>query len=62
MFSGFDQYNQNIGLDTPLDKIYEEQNSTSANPMDTNWGGKNFTQTQVNNGVYNDRKVYKYLS
>ena len=62
MFSGFDQYNQNVGLDTPLDKIYVEQNSTSANPMDTHWGGKNHTQTLVDQGKYDDRKVYKYLS
>lgn len=60
MYSSFDQYNQNIGLDTPLDKMFKENNKTSANPMDTHWGGKNYTKSRVNAGDYKDREVYKY--
>ena len=60
MYSSYDQYNQNVGLDTPLDKIFNEKNNTSANPMDTHWGGKNYTKTRINAGDYKGREVYKY--
>ena len=60
MYSSFDQYNQNVGLDTPLDKIFTEKNRTSANPMDTHWGGKNYTKSRVSNGDYKGREIYKY--
>ena len=61
MYSGFDQYNQNVGLDTPLDKLFSEKNSKSANPMDTHWGGKKHTQQKLEEGDYKDRYVYKHL-
>ena len=60
MYSSYDQYNQNLGLDTPLDKIFTEKNSKSANPMDTHWGGKKYTKSLVKSGVYKDREVYKH--
>jgi hypothetical protein len=60
MYSSYDQYNQNVGLDTPLDKIFTEKNTTSANPMDTHWGGKNYTKSRVLKGDYKGREVYKY--
>jgi hypothetical protein len=60
MYSSYDQYNQNVGLDTPLDKIFNEKNKTSANPMDTHWGGKKYTELRVSNGDYKGREVYKY--
>ena len=62
MYSGFDQYNQNVGLDTPLDKMFQEKNSKSANPMDTHWGGKKYTQKKLEEGDYKDRQVYKHLA
>ena len=62
MYSGFDQYNQNVGLDTPLDKLFSEKNSKSANPMDTHWGGKKHTQKKLEEGDYKDRQVYKHLA
>jgi len=62
MYSGFDKHNQNVGLDTPLDKMFSEKNSKSANPMDTHWGGKKHTQSRVNAGDYKDREVHKYTS
>lgn len=60
MYSGFDQYNQNVGLDTPLDKMYTEKNKKSANPMDTHWGGKKYTESKIKAGDYKDREVYKH--
>ena len=62
MYSGFDQYNQNIGLKTPLDFLYNEKTEKSRNPMDNNWGGKKHTQNAINKGEYKDREVYKYTS
>ena len=60
MYSGFDQLNQNIGLDTPLDKMFNEKSKRSRNPMDPHWGGKNFTKDAVLNGDYKDREIYRY--
>ena len=62
MFSGFDQYNQNIGLDTPLDKIYHELSEVSRNPADPKWGGKEFTKKALDRGEYEGRYVYKYTN
>ena len=60
MFSGYDQYNQNIGATTPLDFLYVEKTEQSRNPMDPNWGGKKYTNTALARGDYKDREVYKY--
>ena len=49
----FDPYNQYIGLKTPIDKMFQENSqSVSANPMDPNWGGMNYTQSAVDKGNY----------
>jgi len=60
MYSGFDKDNQNIGSDTPLDRIFNSNSEISSNPMDTNWGGKKYTQDKIKQGEYKDREVYKY--
>ena len=60
MYSGFDKENQNIGRDTPLDRIFHSNSKVSANPFDHNWGGKNYTQRKIDKGDYKDREVYKY--
>ena len=60
MYSGFDKDNQNIGSDTPLDRIFNSNSEISSNPMDTNWGGKKHTQDKIKQGEYKDREVYKY--
>ena len=60
MYSGFDKHNQNIGRDTPLDRIFDSNSKTSPNAMDNNWGGKKYTQNKIDKGEYDDRKVYKY--
>jgi hypothetical protein len=59
MFQGIDVQNQNIGLDTPLDKLYHEGEEKSANPMDTKWGGKEYTKAAVDSGKYENRYVYR---
>ena len=52
-YPGFDPLNQYIGLETPLDKIFHQNpNGVSPNPMDSNWGGSNFTQKLVDQGYY----------
>jgi hypothetical protein len=60
MYSGYDQYNQNVGVETPLDFLYNEKTSISRNPMDPNWGGKKFTEKALHNGDYKNREIYKY--
>ena len=60
MYSGFDQYNQNIGIDTPLDFLYRENTTNSRNPMGTNWGGKEHTNNALKRGDYEGREVYKH--
>ena len=59
MFNGFDSQNQDIGLDTPLDKIFHQPGNKSVNPMDPHWGGKNYTLDAVNRGDFEERYVYK---
>ena len=59
-YPSFDSQDQYIGLDTPLDKMYRETGtSVSPNPMDTNWGGQEFTKSLVERGYYDDRIVKK---
>ena len=60
MLQGYDQHNQNIGLDTPLDKLYNSNSEKSANPMDTNWGGKKYTESKIKAGDYKRREIYKH--
>ena len=56
-YPGFDPKNQYIGLDTPLDKIYHQNNEISPNPMDANWGGGQYTQSLIDKGYYKDNEV-----
>jgi hypothetical protein len=51
-YPGFDQKNQYIGLDTPLDKMFNDKSKVSPNPMDTNWGGDEFTESLIDAGYY----------
>ena len=59
MLQGLDTHNQNIGLDTPLDKMFYENGEKSVNPMDPNWGGKKYTQKAIERGDFEGRYVYK---
>lgn len=58
-FPSFDPQNQYIGVTTPLDKIFNENNvSKSDNPMDPNWGGQKFTEEAVESGKFVGDDVY----
>lgn len=55
---GFDPQNQYIGLETPLDKMFNEaKGGISPNPMDPNWGGANYTQSLIDKGYYKGNEV-----
>ncbi len=60
---GFDPHNQYIGDKTPLDEMFhdEENNKLSDNPMDNNFGGKEYAEDQVNSGAYADNQVSIYV-
>ena len=59
LYQGYDRDNQYIGLDTPLDKKFNSSDKNTPNPMDTNWGGIEYTQRLVDSGKYKDRYVIK---
>jgi hypothetical protein len=59
MLAGIDTHNQNIGLETSLDKMFYQSGEVSVNPMDPKWGGKEYTQTAVDNGEFKERYVVK---
>lgn len=55
-YPGFDSHGQDIGIDNPIDRMFHAS-GISANPMDTNWGGKNYTQAAIDAGVYKENEV-----
>lgn len=59
-YQGIDVQNQDIGLDNPIDKMFYSTESKSVNPMDPNWGGKQYTEKAVDNCEFKDRYVYKH--
>lgn len=61
-YPSFDPQNQYIGEFTPLDKMTEDAESGkySADPMDPNWGGPEYSQALVHQGHYKDNEVYRY--
>jgi len=56
---GFDQTSYYVGTNTPLDEMNQKQENMlySANPMDPNWGGAEYTQSLVDKGVYKENEV-----
>ena len=62
-YPGFDPLGLQIGVYNKLDAIHDstENTKTSDNPMDTNWGGVEFTQEVVDSGRYEDSEVGKPL-
>lgn len=60
-YPSYDQQNQYIGLETPLDKMFNdntgEGQTVSPNPMDDNWGGQKYTQYLVDKGYYAGNEV-----
>ena len=58
MYDGFDPLNFNMGDYTPQDAAFRAKELTmkySDNPMDSNWGGKQFSESAVASGIYADR-------
>lgn len=60
---GYDPMNQYIGLKTPLDEMEHQRNidGLSDNPMDTNWGGVEYSRQQVASGKYDEDNVSIYV-
>jgi len=56
-YASYDPQNQEIGLDTPLDKMFNQTSGVSPNPMDPNWGGVEFTEKLVKSGFYKGKEV-----
>ena len=57
-YPGFDPDNQYIGIDVPLDKMYNtgQYKPASDNAMETNWGGAEYSQRVVDSGHYDENK------
>lgn len=60
-YSGFDPYGQYVGVFTTIDAVHEstEKQALSDNPMDTNWGGVEYTEKVVDSGKYEENNIYK---
>ena len=58
-YPAFDSQNQDVGLSTPLSTYYDvgETQSTSANAMDSNWGGVDYSKSAVAAGNYEEDEV-----
>jgi hypothetical protein len=53
-YTGFDPTNQ---IDTCLDKMFSQTSGVSPNPMDSNWGGTDYTEKLVQAGYYKGNEV-----
>jgi hypothetical protein len=62
-YPAFDQTSFYVGTTTPLDlmDVKQENMLYSPNPMDTNWGGANYTQSLIDKGYYNANQVSIYI-
>jgi hypothetical protein len=56
---GFDQTSFYVGTNTPLDEMNQKQENMlySPDPMDPNWGGPEYTQSLIDQGVYKENEV-----
>lgn len=57
LYPGYDPTNQDIGVETPLDKIFTSTGPVSDNPMDPNWGGEEYSKSVVKSGKYDEDNV-----
>ena len=46
-YPGYDEQNQYVGENTPLDKMFNSNSEVSVNAMDTNWGGVKYTEKVI---------------
>jgi cbb3-type cytochrome oxidase subunit 3 len=60
-YTPFDPYGQHIGNITKLDQLHtiKETQYISDNPMDSNWGGPEYTKAQVLSGAYDENIVMR---
>ena len=58
-YPAYDETSYYVGTTTPLDamNMSQEKSNVSPNPMDTNWGGSEYTEKLVDNGYYADNEV-----
>ena len=59
-YPAFDSWNQYIGEEVPLDKMFHSQDKPgqlSDNAMDSNWGGPLYSEQQVATGKYAENEV-----
>ena len=63
-YPAYDESSYYVGTTTPLDTMdmAQEKSNVSPNPMDTNWGGDEFTQGLVDKGFYANREVQIRIS
>ncbi len=61
MYAGFDAHNMYVGVETELDVIHKstEMGLHSDSPLDSNWGGADYTRESVKSGKYAGRVVSK---
>ena len=57
LYPGYDPMNQDIGVETPLDKIFTSTGPVSDNPMDPNWGGVDYSHDVIRSGKYEENAV-----
>lgn len=62
LYPGYDPTNQDIGVETPLDKIFTSSGPVSDNPMDVNWGGEDYSRAVVNTGKYEKENVKVWVA
>lgn len=58
-YPGFDPQNQMVGCNSPLDKMFNQTNGVSPNPMDSNWGGVEYTENLVKAGYFKGNEISK---
>ena len=58
-YPGFDPQNQMVGCNSPLDKMFNQTNGVSPNPMDANWGGVEYTENLVKAGYFKGNEISK---
>ena len=58
-YPAYDETSYYVGTTTPLDtmNIKAQSSGVSANPMDDNWGGSEYTQTLIDRGYYKENEV-----
>jgi hypothetical protein len=58
-YPAYDESSYYVGTTTPLDvmDMAQEKSNVSPNPMDTNWGGTEYTEKLVEQGYYADNEV-----